>query len=279
MKILIRNFTVVAEMLFSTTLGIAPVVAQTDQSARFEAASLKPLPPLPPPPPGEQIVSERVIRNAPVGSGGSVDPGRMHSVATLREFAATAYDVREAQIVGPPWIETDRFVLDATMPPETTRDQRLAMLRNLLADRFRLTIRHETRNLPTYVLVLAKGGTRMKESPEQASSIRIVTVGSRVTITAQSATMADLAAHLTRQLDGPVEDETNTKARYEFVLSFSSEGADLPDVFSALSQLGLKLSSQKLRSMPSSSPTLSALPWRTDSRHTTGTMVPSGDIC
>ena len=42
-----------------------------------------------------------------------------------------------------------------------------------------------------------------------------------------------------------MEDETNTKARYEFVLSFSSEGADLPDVFSALSQLGLKLASQK----------------------------------
>lgn len=181
-------------MLLSTTLGIAPVVAQTDKSARFEVASLKPLPPLPPPPLGEQIVSERVIRNAPVVSVGSVDPGRIHSVATLREFVATAYEVREVQIVGPPWIETDRFVLDATMPPETTRDQWLAMLRNLLADRFRLTIRHETRNLPTYVLLLAKGGTRMKESPEQASSIRNVTVGSRVTITAQSATMADLAA-------------------------------------------------------------------------------------
>ena len=245
MKVLIRNFTVVAEMLLSTTLGIAPVVAQTDKSARFEVASLKPLPPLLPPPLGEQIVSERVIRNAPVVSVGSVDPGRIHSVATLREFVATAYEVREVQIVGPPWIETDRFVLDATMPPETTRDQWLAMLRNLLADRFRLTIRHETRNLPTYVLLLAKGGTRMKESPEQASSIRNVTVGSRVTITAQSATMADLAAYLTRHLDGPVEDETNTKARYEFVLSFSSEGADLPDVFSALSQLGLKLASQK----------------------------------
>jgi len=191
---------VLAEILLSTTLGIAPAVAQTDQSARFEAASLKPLPPPPPTPPGEEIVSERVIRNAPVGS---VHPGRMHSVATLREFVATAYDVREAQVVGPPWIETDRFVLDATMPPETTRDQRLAMLCNLLADRFRLTIRHETRNLPNYVLVMAKDGTRMKESPEQASSIRIVTVGSRVTITAQSASMADLAAHLTRQLTVP----------------------------------------------------------------------------
>ena len=231
-----------AEALLLTLPGVAPVIAQTDQSARFEAASLKPLPPPPPAPPGEQIVSERVVRNAPVGA---VDPGRMHSVATLREFVATAYDVREAQIVGSPWIETERYVLDATMPPETTRDQRLAMLRNLLADRFSLTIRHETRNLPTYALLRARDRTRMKESPEQASSIRVVTAGSRVTITAQGATMTDLAAHLTRQLDRPVEDETNTKARYEFVLSFSSDGADLPDVFSALSQLGLKLTSQK----------------------------------
>jgi uncharacterized protein (TIGR03435 family) len=169
----------------------------------------------------------------------------MHSVATLRELVATSYDVREAQVIGLPWIATDRFALDATMPLETSRDQRLAMLRNLLADRFRLTIRHETRNLPTYVLELAKGGVRMKESPEQSSSIRIVTVGNHVAITAQSATMADLAAHLTRQLDGPVEDETNTRARYEFALTFSSEGADVPDVFSALSQLGLKLASRK----------------------------------
>ena len=68
----------------------------------------------------------------------------MHSVATLREFVASAYGVREAQVVGPPWIEIDRFVLDATMPPETNRDQRLAMLRNLFADRFKLTIRHKT---------------------------------------------------------------------------------------------------------------------------------------
>lgn len=242
MKVSIRNFTILAEVLLTTTLGMAPVIAQTDQSARFEAASLKPLPPPPPAPPGEQIVSERVFRNAPVGS---VNPGRMHSVATLREFVATAYDVREAQIVGPPWIETDRFILDATMPPETTREQRLEMLRNLLGDRFTLTIHHETRNLPTYALVLAKDGIKMKASPEQPSGIRIVAVGNRVTITAQSATMADLADHLTRQLDRPVEDETNTKARYDFVLSFSSEGVDLPDVFSALLQLGLKLASQK----------------------------------
>jgi uncharacterized protein (TIGR03435 family) len=166
-------------------------------------------------------------------------------VATLREFVATAYDVREAQIVGPPWGEADMFVLDATMPPVTSHQQRLAMLRNLLADRFRLTIHHEARNLPTYALVMAKDGTGMKDSHEADSNIQIVLAGSRVTITAEGATMADLAAHLTRQLDRPVEDETNTEARFDFALSFSSDGADLPDVFSALSQLGLKLASQK----------------------------------
>ena len=174
-----------------------------------------------------------------------MNPGRMHSVATLREFVAAAYEVREAQILGPEWIKADMFVLDATMPPETARQQRLAMLRNLLADRFGLAIHHETRILPTYVLVAANGGVRMRESLEENSNIRVVAAGGHVTITAQSATMADLAAHLTRQLDRPVDDKTGTKARFEFTFGFSSDGGDLPDVFSALSKLGLKLVSQK----------------------------------
>ena len=226
----------------ATILTIVAARAQRDPNPRFEAASLKPLPPPPPAPPGEQIVSERVVRNAPPGS---LDPGRLHSVATLREFVANAYDVKEPEVAGPSWIETDRFVLDATMPPETTREHRLAMLRNLLAERFHLTIHRETKDLPIYALVLAKDGARMKESSGQVSSVRIVTAGAHVTVTAQGATMEELAAHLTRQLDRPVRDETNTKARYDFALSFSSEGADLPGVFSALSQLGLKLASQK----------------------------------
>jgi len=246
MKVAIRNLTIPAAALFSTLLSAAPATAQTDPNLQFDAASLKPLPPPSPAPPGEQIISERVVRTAPAGS---MDPGRMHVVGTLRELLANAYDVKEPQIAGPSWMDTDRFILDAKMPPETTRPQRLVMLRNLLTDRFKLATHEETRNLPAYELVLAKEGIKVRASFAEATNItniRTVNEGARVTITAQAATFEELAAHLTRQLDSPVRDETHSKGKYDFVLTFSPENTEVPDVFAALqSQLGLKLVSRK----------------------------------
>ena len=83
-------------------------------------------------------------------------------------------------------------------------------------------------------------------SREARADVRIVTSGPRITIIGQAATAQELAAHLTRALDRPVKDQTGTGARYDFVLTFSSEGTDTPGVFAALlSQLGLKLNAQK----------------------------------
>jgi uncharacterized protein (TIGR03435 family) len=213
---------------------------------KFDAASLKPLVPLAPPvltaPSGEEIISERVVRSTPGSSTspGVVSPGRIHYVATLKEFLANAYDVKELQVEGPVWMATERFVLDATMPPETTREQRLSMLKNLLADRFKLTTHRDTKELPMYSLVVAKNGPKMKESPDVpvhtqsgadtsqppslATNVRTVTAGGRARITAQDETMQDLADHLTRQLDRPVKDETGMSRTYDFVLTFSSDG-------------------------------------------------------
>jgi len=223
-------------VLLSTVPGVAAA-----QNLRFEAASLKPLPPPPPPPPGEQIVSERVVRASP---SAPMDPGRIHSVATLRELVASAHDVKEVQVAGPSWIDSDHFSLDATMPPRTTRDQRLQMLRNLLVERFHLITHSETRELPVYSLVVTRQGIKVQESSQPESTLRTVATNGRVTITAQGATMQELAANLTRQVDRPVKDETATKAKYDFVLSFTTEGQnptavttdapDLPDVFAAL---------------------------------------------
>jgi uncharacterized protein (TIGR03435 family) len=241
-------FRSLAAALLSTLLSLAAA-----QTLRFDAASLKPLPPPPPPPPGEQIVSERVVRVSP---SAPVDPSRIHSIATLRELVATAYDAKEVQVAGPSWIDSDRFVLDATMPPQTTRDQRLQMLRTLLVERFHLVTHRETREIPIYSLVVARQGILMKESSQPESTIRTVAANGRVTLTAQGATMPELAANLTRQLDRPVKDETAAKAKYDFVLSFTAEvpnaappptdAPDLPDVFAALpSQLGLRLNPHK----------------------------------
>jgi len=75
-----------------------------------------------------------------------------------------AYDVKSLQIQGPAWLDTQRFDLNATMPPETTKEQFRSMLQNLLAERFKLTIHRETKELPMYSLAVARNGPKMKES-------------------------------------------------------------------------------------------------------------------
>ncbi len=218
-------------------------------------------------PPGEEIVSQRVELTPAGGSAnpGVANPGRIHRAATLKEFLAEAFDVKEFQIVGPDWIENAHgFLLDATMPPDTTRQQMLSMMRNLLAERFRLTSHRETKNLPTYVLMAAKGGPKLKESSDTSASavtkVETVSAAGRVQITARNATMQDLANHLSRRLERPVKDETALTRHYDFVLAFEdglsaaplppslrfADSAAIAVLYAALqAELGIKIEARK----------------------------------
>jgi uncharacterized protein (TIGR03435 family) len=118
----------------------------------FDVASVKPLSP---PPAG----SGRGGGGGPTGPG-TADPGRIHYAAIrLKDLVINAYNVKEFQIVGPGWLdktdETTRFTVDATMAPETTKEQLRVMLQYLLAERFGLTIHRETRDVPKYSLTVA----------------------------------------------------------------------------------------------------------------------------
>jgi uncharacterized protein (TIGR03435 family) len=128
----------------------------------FDAASVKPVKP---PPSG----GGRGKAGGGPGGPGTSDPSRIHYPAIrLKDLILRAYDLKDYQIVGPDWLnatdESTRFAVDATMPPDTSLDQFRAMLRNLLAERFKLTAHHETREMPVYALVVAKGGLKIKES-------------------------------------------------------------------------------------------------------------------
>ena len=81
---------------------------------------------------------------------------------TLKNLLTTAYDVKNFQISGPGWLDTERFEINAVMPPETTKEQFKVMLRNLLAERFTLTIHRETKELLTYALLVNKGGPKVE---------------------------------------------------------------------------------------------------------------------
>jgi uncharacterized protein (TIGR03435 family) len=55
-------------------------------------------------------------------------------------------------------VSADRFDIEARTPGPATIDQMRLMMQALLADRFQLVVRHETRDAPAFALVLVRAG-------------------------------------------------------------------------------------------------------------------------
>jgi uncharacterized protein (TIGR03435 family) len=250
--------TIVSAGLFLLALGCVSHGQPADKSLTFDAASLKPA--TLPAPDG----SGRIAMAGPTGGPGSGDPGRIRYLYTsLRNLLATAYDVKGFQIQGPSWLDTGRFDVNATMPPETTREQFRVMLQNLLTERFKMTLHRETRQLPAYALVIARGGPKMRESqtvspaqdnaaaapsspfPEQPrmgadgfpvlasqagerAGLILMMMPGRARLVGRQQTMLDLANRLTTQLGRAVADATGLTAKYDFTLTFAPEGMNPP---------------------------------------------------
>jgi len=83
---------------------------------------------------------------------------------SVRDCMRIAYEVKNYQLIGPDWFMTDHFDITAKLPAGTGQDRVHEMLRNLLSDRFRITIHREKRELPVYTLTLGKSGLKLKET-------------------------------------------------------------------------------------------------------------------
>src|ERR1700688_2231135 len=78
----------------------------------------------------------------------------------LRLVVALAYGVPPASlapsegaaILGPSWINTEIYNIDAKADAPTTQAQLKLMLQGLLADRFKLKLHKETKEMPVYAL-------------------------------------------------------------------------------------------------------------------------------
>jgi bla regulator protein blaR1 len=93
--------------------------------------------------------------------------------ATLRDLIRMSYHVRDFQITGgPAWIDSDRYVIDATARGNPTTEEWLEttglMLQTFLRDRFKLKMKRETQELPVYDLMVAKGGLKLAHSEERS---------------------------------------------------------------------------------------------------------------
>jgi uncharacterized protein (TIGR03435 family) len=89
---------------------------------------------------------------------------------SLYQLIVTAYRIKPYQLSGPDWLRSQRFDIAAKMPDGVSRDRLPEMLEALLAERFKLSIHRDTRELPVLALVVGKNGSKLKEATAEADA-------------------------------------------------------------------------------------------------------------
>jgi uncharacterized protein (TIGR03435 family) len=201
--------------------------------------------------PAFEVAAIKLNTDLPIMAiGPGLRNGTLHGEkVTLKRLLAVAYGMTEPRVVGPDWLDNNRFDIMAKSPEGVPDSELKPMLQALLKERFKLTAHLETRKMPVYYLVVAKGGVKMAVYPAPAR--RLDTHGARGGTAAGTGTAARIADALTRSVGQPVIDKTGLTERYDYRLVYAplspqarDAAADftLPDIFAAVQeQLGLKL--------------------------------------
>jgi uncharacterized protein (TIGR03435 family) len=84
----------------------------------------------------------------------------------MRTLLMRAFEIKQDDIDGPAWLTDAKFDVNAKLPAGATNDHLPAMLQKLLTERFHLAMHQETREMPAYVLTIAKGGIKFKENQD-----------------------------------------------------------------------------------------------------------------
>jgi bla regulator protein blaR1 len=249
---------------------------QTSGAPQFEVASVKPM---------KSIPNNIFFRMTPGG-------GFSANGITAKFLLEEAYGVKDEQVTGmPSWMDSERWDVEAKadeqtaaafdkLPPEQRRQQLMLMLQALLADRFNLKLTRETKELPVYVLAVAKNGPKLQEStykpPEKSPDTprapgigggaqQGVFLSGRGQLTEQYGDMDMLANVLSRFAGRPVLNKTGLTGKYDFTLKWTPDEGTMPpgapkgspddapppepsgpSLFTAVQeQLGLKLEAQR----------------------------------
>jgi uncharacterized protein (TIGR03435 family) len=242
-----------------------PFYAQSEQESKsFEAASVK------------RLLKDR-DSNSTGGGPGSSDPGRWHSSnTTLASVFVLAFHVQGHAMVGPDWMRSTRYDIEAKVPAGANRDDLPLMLQRLIIERFGLKFHREQKEMTAYALVTGKSAPKLTPStasptpiphrdgyPELPEGVapgvtKVDSVGYLRRFVAGAMSMPEFADYLAGQADLPVVDLTGLRGKYDILLyylkpaisaSLSATGDDNPfDLLSALrEQLGLELQTRKTR--------------------------------
>ena len=248
-RVRVKKLVALAMIVLPVTLSVAPkaVLSQAEQSSSptfpsdshlvFDAVTIKPSDP-------------NVLR----GTYFRVEGRRILAAnVSLFDLLSFAYGLHLTQIVnGPRWLETMRYDIAGVpaMEGRPNRDQQRQMFRALLRDRYSLVFHDEERELPSYSLVLDKGGPKFAKTNRQPQDGTNFSYTNQVVLTVKNASMATIADGLQASfLDRPVVDHTGLRERYDFTLAWTPDdsptrdAADAPPgLYTAIKeQLGLKI--------------------------------------
>lgn len=246
------GLAVLAQSAAAPERGAAQAAPEAPQRPTFEVAAVK-------------------LNRSESRNGGIRWLGDRFTVTNMRvkDLIAFAYGLKDFQVSGgPSWIGSGGYDIDAKagdslikLPDRERRAQMRLMLQSLLADRFKLVLRKETRTFPIYRLVVGKNGSKLNVATVQGP----FSVGNGL-IAGRGITTATLAELLSSKLERNVVDETHLPGRYDISLRWSPDNGAAPSaaptsapqadalqpntaagsIFTAVQeQLGLKLESAK----------------------------------
>ncbi|HEV2645930.1 MAG TPA: TIGR03435 family protein [Acidobacteriaceae bacterium] len=196
----------------------------------------------------------------PSATGGWAFPNEGRHItcinATVATIVTVAYGIHIKQIAdAPDWLSKDRYDIDGVpdAPGIPSLQQMQQMYQKLLAERFHLAFRRETRRIPVNAITIAKGGPRLKiaEPNEELNTGNSDSSGRRI-LKFTNVSMSDFALNMNLYDDRPVIDQTGLPGRYDFTLKWTydisreSDPDAPPSLFTAIKeQLGLRMEAVK----------------------------------
>jgi uncharacterized protein (TIGR03435 family) len=171
--------------------------------------------------------------------------GRYTAQKPLRLIIQNAYRVQGFQVVNAPdWTQSERYDISAKADGTPTQEQVQQMVQALLADRFKLQVHRETKEMPIYALVMAREdgrlGPKLKVSTAECGNAgrgrggvqpppapgQPLQCGMRLgpgNLLGGGMTMTNLATSIANSVNRVVVDRTGLTGNYDFELIWTPE--------------------------------------------------------
>jgi uncharacterized protein (TIGR03435 family) len=207
----VRHSTALAAQAVQYTSGLTTVA-----NRKFDVASVK-----------ENTAPPEMWQLNPPRNG-----GLMLTNMPLRKIIASSFRIQDTVVEGPSWIDSVRYDVAAKGPdPNAGYPEVWEMMRNMIADRFKLKYHIEERERPIFALTVAKGGHKLKK-PEDGPCAKQIKAGehcanlrfSAFNIGITNMPIQNLIGGLARIMpDRPIVDRTGLTGNYDLDVSWADE--------------------------------------------------------